>query len=426
MLAGLAIGAARERLTLMDIVSTLVKSALGDSRIEDGPCPAQRRNEKARDTIVVVMTRPSCFVDLDFDAALSRARAEGKLLVVDAVRSSSQMTQVMDRVTWSDAAVVRRLAEHTIAIRIDVDAEPALAKRLDVRYPPTVVAVKDGAAIDRVTNVLKPEELIAWLDGLARGETTLDRARAKAAAEPGDIVRRMHLASRLDEAGLFDESVRECEHVWRHLVEAGLPDAGLMKHQVFARQLSDLFARHPPARAVFARIRDEAKPKEDGEPDVEQLNDWMTLNETLGDTAKTLAWWDAAHTKLAPRPEVAEALEKRLVPLLVAAERWANAGALYRDPRATLKWEADLMANMRVISSPEGAVLAASGASMAALGPHLQPSRVQQEKLRTTAAHLVRALRAANRTADADGVTEDALRYDDSPEMREAVGAPSS
>jgi len=153
---------------------------------------------------------------------------------------------------------------------------------------------------------------------------------------------------------------------------------------------------------------DEAKPKEDGEPDVEQLNDWMTLNETLGDTAKTLAWWDAAHAKLASRPELAEALETRLVPLLVAAERWANAGALYRDPRATLKWQADLTANMRVIASPEGAVLAASGASMAALAPHLQPSRVQQEKLRTTAAQLVRALRAANRTADADGVVQPA------------------
>jgi hypothetical protein len=372
------------------------------------------------------MTRPGCFADLDFDVALAKAHSEGKLLLVDAVKTSSQMTQVMDRMTWSDAVLGGRLAKDTITIRIDVDAEPALAKRLDVRYPPTVVALKDGAAIDRMANILRVEDLIAWLDGLARGETTLDRARAKVKAEPRDIVHRMQLASRLGEAGLFDEATRECEHLWRHMLDDGPPDASMMKHGILVLHLTDLLARHPPARDAFARIRDEAAPKADGQPDLEELDDWLTLNELLGDSAKTLAWWDAARAMLEPRPELAEALEKRVLPLLVAAERWADAGTLYRDPRATLKWEADLMENMRVIVSPEGGVLAMSGGSETELQPHLGPSRVQQKKVRNTAAQLVRALRAANRTADADAVSEDALRYDDSPEMRDAVSAPNS
>lgn len=372
------------------------------------------------------MTRPGCFADLGFDAALAKARSEGKLLLVDAVKSASPMTEMMDRMTWTDAAFAARLAKDVVALRIDVDAEPALAKRLDVRYPPTVVAVKNGVALDRAANVQSPQELTAWLDGLVRGETTLDRARAKVAAAPTDLVHRMQLASRLSEHGLFEEATRECLHLWRHMFDDNAPDGSLMKHEVFGLQLTDLFRRHPPAREAFARLRDESAPETEGRVDAHRLNDWLALDALLGDGAKTLAWWDAARGRPEASPEVAAVLEKRVLPLLTAAERWAEAGALHRDPRATLAHEAKLMASMRVIVSAEGGVLAMKGASMAELGPHLQPSRAQQEKLRKTATQLVRALRAANRSDEADAVMRDALGYDDSPEMRAAVSAPDA
>lgn len=366
------------------------------------------------------MTRPACFADLDFEAALARAKTEGKLLLV-AARSGSQLSQVMDRMTWSDAAVQARLAKDTIAIQFDVAEKPELAKELRIEYPPEVVVFKDGARFDRVANVQRPPELLEWLDGLARGETNLDRARAKMKENPHDFVSRMHLAGRLHGAGLFDEETRECEHLWRHMVEEGGPEAVFMKHRTFPLHLTQLFAQHAPARDVFARIRDEAAPKTEGRLDVDSLNDWLTLNSLLGDGAKTLAWWDAAKGKLERGPELDEVLETAVLPLLVAAERWADAGALYRDPRAKLKWEAEMFANIRTVHTVEGGVALISGAKGPELDKHLSPSRIQQKKLRDTAAQLVRALRAANRTEEADAVKADALGYDDSPEMREAV-----
>ena len=163
------------------------------------------------------MTRPACFADLDFDAALAKAKSDGTLLLV-ATKGGSPLSPVMDRMTWGDAGVVARLAKDVLAIQVDIEADPELAKKLRIQYPPNVIAFKDGTQLDRVSNVQRPAEFIEWLDGLARGETNLDRARAKVKAAPHDIVHRMHLATRLGEAALYDEETRECEHLWRHKI----------------------------------------------------------------------------------------------------------------------------------------------------------------------------------------------------------------
>ena len=84
---------------------------------------------------------------------------------------------MMDRTTWLDAAVVAWIHAHAIAFQLDVDAHSAAAKKLSVTAMPTVIVFRDGDEIDRVVGFQKPEEMLAWLGGLARGVTSLETKR---------------------------------------------------------------------------------------------------------------------------------------------------------------------------------------------------------------------------------------------------------
>jgi thioredoxin-like negative regulator of GroEL len=111
---------------------------------------------------------------------------------------------MMDRTTWLDAGVVAWIEAHAIAFQLDVDAHSAAAKKLSVTAMPTVMVFRDGDEIDRVVGFQKPEELLAWLDGLMRGVTSIDRMRDEVAAEPDDAALRLRYAGMLVEAGRLE------------------------------------------------------------------------------------------------------------------------------------------------------------------------------------------------------------------------------
>ena len=48
------------------------------------------------------------------------------------------------------AHIARKERDHLRVARVDVDARPDLAERLDVTEVPTLVLVKDGRAVDRI------------------------------------------------------------------------------------------------------------------------------------------------------------------------------------------------------------------------------------------------------------------------------------
>jgi hypothetical protein len=96
-------------------------------------------------------------------------------------------------------------------------------------------------------------------------------------------------------------------------------------------------------------------------------------------------------------------------PLLIAAERWADAGALYDEPLTTLERAAEMLAHTTTRELPPGLI------------EHMR------HHLRETAAVLVRALRAAGRASDADAVDHRARELDPSGEMATALsGGPGS
>lgn len=356
------------------------------------------------------MTHPAIFAVLDFEAALARATAEGKFLLVDMTASWCGPCQVMDRTTWVDPKVVETLETCAVVIQVDVDKEAELAERLHVKSMPTVVAFEKGVERDRVVGLKKSAELLSWVDALAHGETSLQRLKRDAAAAPSDMQLRMSLARGLAQAGERDAAAAEYAWLWEHVLEHEPAMYGVRRSYLVA-EVEELVRDHAPARAVFEALRAAAAPGGEGELGHEQLADWFCLNKMLGEPQAILAWFDANRERALSVPRLLHSLEVDVVPLLVEADRWADVAVLYPEPLDRLQQAAaqrdQILAHAPMKDAPQGFASELAGFA--------------HRSLRETARRLMRALRAANRTEEAEKVDAEARKLDASSEMAEAL-----
>ena len=61
--------------------------------------------------------------------------------------------------------------------KVDVDAEPALAGRFEIRSIPTVIVLRDGQPIAAQAGMISADDLVAALDRIAAADLT-DNAQA--------------------------------------------------------------------------------------------------------------------------------------------------------------------------------------------------------------------------------------------------------
>jgi thioredoxin 1 len=258
------------------------------------------------------------FTSLDLGTALARSRSEDKLLVVDATARWCGPCRMMDRTTWLDVGVIAWIQANAIAFQLDVDAHSAAAKKLSITAMPTVIVFRDGDEIDRVVGFRKPEEMLAWLGGLARGVTSLDAKQSEMAVKPDDAMLRLEYARMLVAAGRLDEATSEYVWLWRH---------GRHLVLAYAFDLWRIAGAHPPARIAIGQMRDELAPA--AAPSLENLRDWLLLNDILGEARRSLQWFDDCYGSLANRHEVSSLVESTVGPLLIGANRWRDAHAMY-------------------------------------------------------------------------------------------------
>jgi hypothetical protein len=330
-------------------------------------------------------------------------------LIVDATAEWCAPCRQMDASTWRDAEVVRWIEAHAIAVQVDVDAEADLAKQLEVRAMPTVIAFKDGQEKDRVVGYRDPKGLLAWLQGLTRGETDLDRVR-KSVADPGSDMRgRLTLARTLLQTGRREEATEQLVWLWENIARIEPAMSGV-RVSYLARDIGTLFESHPPARARFVQIRDELEALLNAGGAASRL-DWIVLNEMLNEREQTLAWFDGAKND----PGAATTIDHcahRLIDLLVERERWVDIGRLYRDPAAVLT------RHHQISAPPPGATVPPE--MLVAL------REMMARSFRERAALLLRCLRAAGRLTEAEALEAEALRLDSSNEMMKALADASA
>lgn len=108
------------------------------------------------------------WIEQDFEAAQARAKAEGKLLLVDIYAEWCSACKELDEKTWPDPAVKAWIQQHAVAVRIDTFAKRKdLAERFKVVGYPTVMLMDAGGAEvrARLMGFEKPEALLRWLEG---------------------------------------------------------------------------------------------------------------------------------------------------------------------------------------------------------------------------------------------------------------------
>jgi thiol:disulfide interchange protein DsbD len=107
------------------------------------------------------------WMEQDLEGALTKAKADKKLVLVDIYADWCAQCKELDEKTWPEAGVKQWIAANAVAIRIDTDAKRKdLAARLQIRSYPTVLLLDaEGRELRRLLGFQKPETMKAWLAG---------------------------------------------------------------------------------------------------------------------------------------------------------------------------------------------------------------------------------------------------------------------
>lgn len=219
-----------------------------------------------------------------------------------------------------------------------------------------------------------------------------------------DLEARFERAQQLTFSGEFARAGEELLWLWRH-GEAVDPEFEPVKHSMVVSLLIMAGDEHAPLRSQLTAERDTKQRQVDAKFDLAAFRDLMSLFRAVRDIDGGVAWIQRALPAL-PRSfdvyvEVRHMFER--------THRWAELGRYIGDPLAMLEARRRSWADPGEPSSEE------ERESFA------QFRDAMAQVLRDEAGALVRALRAATRDDEANGVQSRALQLDSSKEMRAAL-----
>jgi uncharacterized protein YyaL (SSP411 family) len=91
-------------------------------------------------------------------AALAKARAAGKLVLLDCVATWCHWCHVMDDTTYTDPELGAFIRDHVVATRVDVDARPDISARYeDFGWPATVIFSPQGEELGKFRGYMTAE-----------------------------------------------------------------------------------------------------------------------------------------------------------------------------------------------------------------------------------------------------------------------------
>lgn len=269
------------------------------------------------------------FHDLKFDEAAERAAWQEKVVFIDFFTTWCLPCKVMDATTFKDPAVAAWLAEHTVALKIDAEANEenrALAKRFRVEsYPNYVYVTPGGEILDRITGQRDADEFVADGEAILAGENAVTRAmRALDEGEESDPSLRMALGRAFAELGRNEDALRE--YLW--CFDEGVVHEPAFRGVRLSYLLTDIVAlgrSHPPAHQAIVARRDAAEQRLlDGSATEEDVNVFVAINRELDDSDSTLAMYDQVKDETTLADSVVGRLFYWCFDLLVAARRYGE------------------------------------------------------------------------------------------------------
>ena len=295
------------------------------------------------------------FSALDFDAATAKAKADGKLLLVDFTATWCPPCKMMEKQTWPDEKVQAWVREHAVAIQVDIDKLKDLAQKFGIQAIPTVVFLKDGEELDRYTGFRGPEEFVTWGDGVASGTvsaaTRTAESDADAASEDPD--RRYAAGKDLAARGQLDAALEQFMWVWK--ATRDVPKWIGVRHSFLLNDMAQLAERHPPAKVAMDGLLEEAQQRIETAPSITQVDwrEWASLCRTLGQAQRLAAWYDAHRAEdgtlqvASMNEQVLERARDGIFDELVAEHRYVDAAHVGGDLLQRAQRRVEKLASVR-------------------------------------------------------------------------------
>lgn len=356
---------------------------------------------------------PPVFDKRPFAESRRAAVETKKWFIVKATAEWCGPCKQMDKTTWRDEGVVKWLTAHAIAKTFDVDQSPELSREFAIEAMPTMIALKEGKEFDRIVGYKSPADFLVWLEGLARGEKSIEvvkkRAQKQDAQGRMDMHARMELACHLARSGEAGKAADEYIWLWKNMIDHE-PGMYGVRLSFMAGDMERLAARHDGAKKKFIALRDESAKAIDGDKiDMEDLVDWVTLNKIVGDRKATLAWFDRVKEEPRFRPLLAR-VERNMEDLLIEDNRWADLGSIYTRPLERVEQAHELLTFMSQHNPP--GVEGDAGKAIEEV-----PFRIFREKM----SRMYAGLLAAGRYDDAEKVAIELRKLDPAPKMTAAL-----
>ena len=265
------------------------------------------------------------FRELTFDQALSTAKKEKKLVMVDFYATWCGPCKMLDRTTWKDEKVQAWLKKSTVPLKIDAEKERELASRYHINAYPTMVFIQpDGTVKGRLRGYLPPEQFVGQAEAAVTGEGALGAAKASVKASPNDPNAHVALADALSESGKQKEALAEMVWAFDHGLEN---DPGFAKARAttLLGSMSELAKEYPPARQALVERRAAARAKLiAGAADPVARDDLPRLDFALGQRDSTIRVFEELKNLGPSHEESRRAIGVAISDLLFERQRYAD------------------------------------------------------------------------------------------------------